>query len=145
MLAPSSSLHDPKETSAPRYSITSSARLRKVGGTESPIARAVLRLITSSNEFGCSTGRSAGLAPRSRYPAHQIVDEGGLAFYGIDFTDQYRGAASYVDRILRGAKPADLPIQAPTKFELVINLKVAKALGLTVPLSLLGRADKVIE
>ena len=79
------------------------------------------------------------------YPYRGIVDEGGLAFYGIDFNEQYRGAAIYVDRILRGAKPADLPIQAPTKFELEINLKVAKALGLTIPSSMIIRADEVIE
>ncbi len=79
------------------------------------------------------------------YPYRGIVDEGGLAFYGIDFNDQYRGAATYVDRILRGAKPADLPIQAPTRFELQINLKVANALGLTVPSSMIMRADRVIE
>ncbi len=79
------------------------------------------------------------------YPTSFFIAAGGLLSYGVDFTDLLRGAATYVDRILHGAKPNELPVQLPTKFELVINLKVAKALGLTVPQSLLATADEVIE
>jgi putative ABC transport system substrate-binding protein len=89
------------------------------------------------------------LAARHKLPAvywqRDSVTTGGLISYGADFIEQYRRAAGYVDRILKGAKPAELPVQAPTKYELVINLKTAKALSLDLPASVLARADEVIE
>ncbi len=99
--------------------------------------------------FATERVRLAALAAKSRLPAvygqRNSVDDGGLMSYGPSIVETYRNAASFVDRILKGAKPGDLPVEQPTKFELVINLKTAKALGLTVPQSLLLRADEVIQ
>ena len=106
-------------------------------------------IVTGSTPATAHRHLIIALAARHRlpaiYPYGFFATDGGLVAYGPDQIDQYRRAASYVDRILRGEKPADLPVQAPTKYELVINMKTAKALGLTVPPTLLARADEVIE
>jgi putative ABC transport system substrate-binding protein len=111
--------------------------------------RAGALIIVGTSRLFSYRKRIAELALKHRLPtvvgSREYVEAGGLASYGTDFPDLFRRAAVYVDKILKGAKPGDLPIEQPTKFELVINLKTAKALGLTIPPSLLGRADEVIQ
>jgi putative tryptophan/tyrosine transport system substrate-binding protein len=128
--------------------------LRDVGEIERAIADFAQHpnggLIVTASQFGTNhPGQLAALAARHKlpavYPFRYFSSAGGLISYGPDQLDEYHRAAAYVDRILKGEKPADLPVQAPTKFELVLNLKTAKALGLTVPPTLLAIADEVIE
>jgi putative tryptophan/tyrosine transport system substrate-binding protein len=106
-------------------------------------------LVQVSPMFFAQRQRLAQLAAQHHfptlYPWREFVEAGGLMSYGVNLASNLRRAAIYIDRILKGAKPADLPVEQPTKFELVINLKTAKALGLTIPRSLLLQADQVIE
>jgi ABC-type uncharacterized transport system substrate-binding protein len=105
--------------------------------------------LPSGNLMNRNQKRIVGFTLKSRLPSvygsREAVDAGGLMYYGADFADSYRRVAYFVDKILKGAKPADLPVEQPTKFELVINLKTAKQIGLTIPQSVLYRADKVIK
>jgi putative ABC transport system substrate-binding protein len=143
------------QTAAPSLGVeVSPVNVRDAGEIE----RDVTAFARSSNGGLILTGSPAAtlhrdlivtLAARHKLPAvyyeRNFVAAGGLISYGPDYVDQYRRAAGYVDRILKGEKPADLPVQAPTKYELAINLNTAKALGLTIPETVLGRADEVIE
>jgi ABC-type uncharacterized transport system substrate-binding protein len=111
--------------------------------------RAEALLVSANPFFNIHRDRIVALATRHQLPAlyefRDFVEAGGLMCYGADMKEVYRHLAFYVDRIFRGARPSDLPVEQPTKFDLVINLKTAKALGLTIPPSLLARADQVIE
>jgi len=111
--------------------------------------RAHAIIVLQSPVFGSRRKALVELAVKNRlpaiYPHSEYMDAGGLMFYGPSISDLFRRAATYVDKILKGAKPADLPVEQPTKFELVVNLKTAKALGLTIPPSVLLQADRVIE
>ena len=112
-------------------------------------ARADALTVLPSNMFFSEHKRLVDMAAKHRlpaiYPWREFVDAGGLVSYGVNVADVHRRAAVYVDKILKGAKPANLPIEQPTKFELLVNLKTAKALGLTIPQSVLARADQVID
>jgi len=159
-------VHDPANPSSPKFrsTIDASAQsfgvqiapvpLREVGELERAIASfarelngglIVLPGPTTAMHRDVTIALAAEFKLPAVYPYRYHIDSGGLAYYGVDEIDLYRQAASYVDRILRGEKPGDLPIQFGTKFELVINLKVAKALGLEPPIALLARTDEVIE
>ena len=152
------SVFDYKETEAAARSLRLQLQSVEVSRTED-LDRAFLILteqraqalivLEPSPVVNTNRGRIVSLAQRNRLPSMSsgkgMVDAGGLMSYGPSAADRYRRAATYVDKILKGAKPADLPVEQPTTFELVINLKTAKSLGITVPQSVLIRADRVIE
>src|SRR5262249_12662273 len=106
-------------------------------------------LLLASPLFLAQRRQIADLAAKGRLPTMsgrpEYAEDGGLLFYGANYTDLFRRAATYVEKVLKGAKPADLPIEQPTKFELVINLQTAKQIGLTIPPNVLARADRVIR
>ena len=111
--------------------------------------RADALVVLQSPVFNSQRAQIANLALKSRlpaaYPRREFVEDGGLMSYGVSISDLDRRAATYVDKILKGAKPADLPVEQPTKFEFVVNLKAAKQIGLTIPPNVLARADRVIR
>jgi putative tryptophan/tyrosine transport system substrate-binding protein len=132
----------------------SSINVRDAGEIERAVARFANSpngglILTASALSASHAELVVALAARHKLPTvyyrRRFATLGGLISYGYDAVTKFRGAAGYVDRILKGEKPADLPVQAPTKYELVINLRTAKALGITVPPTLLSRADEVIE
>ena len=134
-----------------RLDVLDAGTLTKLDGALAAISasRAQGVIVTNDPLFFSNRGKLVQLVASKRVPAvyfaRDFVDVGGLMSYGASLADSWRRAATYVDKILKGAKPADLPIEQPTKFELVINLKTAKALGLTIPPSILLRADEVIQ
>ena len=146
---------NPLKAAAPSFGVEAiAAPVRDTSELESVVVAQAREpnsgLIVTPNSFmDVHRAEVTSLAARYRlpavYPFRQFPEVGGLISYGNDQLDNYRRAAIYVDRILRGAKPSELPVQAPVKFELVINLKSAKALGLDVPVQLQQRADEVIE
>ena len=111
--------------------------------------RAGALMVLPDPMFVSQRGRIVALAAKSRLPAMyahlEYIDAGGLMFYGASLADMWRRAATYVDKILKGAKPADLPVEQPKKFEFIVNLKAAKQIGLTIPPNVLARADRVIK
>ena len=133
-------LHSMEVSSADRY---------ETAFRDAVKARSGAVLMTQATLFAANSPRVVGLAAKNRLPAistrKEYVTLGGLMSYGADDTESYQRAAVMVDKILRGAKPADLPVEQPTKFEFIINLKAAKQIGLTIPPNLLARADKVIR
>jgi putative ABC transport system substrate-binding protein len=138
---------------APRLGVTL-IHIEQAPNDYAPAFSAIMRerldgiFVSSDPHHWAHRQRITEFARQSRLPAlgysREFADAGALLSYGVDLNDLFRRAAGYVDRILKGAKPADLPVEQPTKFELVINLKTAKALGLTIPPSMLARADEVI-
>jgi putative ABC transport system substrate-binding protein len=143
------------EAVAPQFGVKPIATQVRDGASLDSAIAALARepdcgLVVMSDVFTMTHHEAIGsLAARYRvpavYPFRYFATAGGLISYGIDVIDLFKKAGLYVDRILKGAKPADLPVQAPTKFELVVNLKAARALGISIPSSLLARADEVIE